>query len=734
MRRISCLLFSSVLLAVVSGCGNGGTNPSIGMTSITPSNGVVTGGTAVTIKGFGYSAPAQVTFDGVSAASINVVDAGTITCNTPAGSGSGWVDVVLTIGTDTVTRSNFFYYYTNPTISSLDVTEGPSSGYTDVTITGTGFLAGASVTFGGLDALEVTVAGDTSITCKTPAYPAGGAVDVAVSNTDGGSVTSAGAFLYRLPPTITSVSPSYADVVGGATITIDGTDFYGNTSNTIVTLDTTNITPASVTATQVTFVVPGTFTEGTYDLTFTNPDTQTGSMAHALFLYASGNLVYVNHATGSDSTGLGTVGSPYQTIGKGISMASAGQTVLVQNGTYDTESFPVALSAGVNVVGESVSGVGVVGGGAPAAVFQAVSVTGSATALKRLSVIGADADTGVGVAIGGSENIELASLDIYGQSRGVEVSSSEISMDSCRVRLNLGRGGMKILSSDVTATRCEFSDNTEENISGGGAGVYVDPDSTISFGLCTFVDNDATAGSADRPGGGMYVQGLGEIVNCMFSSNTASVGGGLITYNVPDVDVTNEPQLFIRNCIFYGNHAQNLGNPNTDGAAVAVVSEGADNTGTVLVNCVFADNTSSTQGASILCYAAFVDKKARPYIRNCIITGANANGYWGNNNSARPVFQYNCFYNNVLNHMNVAGLTYNTEWQVNTGYYSTPPLVQGVWNIVQDPGFLDAGVNNYRLAADSACIDAGDPDAAYNDTDASTNDMGAYGGPDGDWQ
>jgi hypothetical protein len=31
------------------------------------------------------------------------------------------------------------------------------------------------------------------------------------------------------------------------------------------------------------------------------------------------------------------------------------------------------------------------------------------------------------------------------------------------------------------------------------------------------------------------------------------------------------------------------------------------------------------------------------------------------------------------------------------------------------------------------CIDAGDPDSLYDDLDGSINDMGAYGGPDGDW-
>ena len=41
--------------------------------------------------------------------------------------------------------------------------------------------------------------------------------------------------------------------------------------------------------------------------------------------------------------------------------------------------------------------------------------------------------------------------------------------------------------------------------------------------------------------------------------------------------------------------------------------------------------------------------------------------------------------------------------------------------------------NGHHLQASSPCIDAGDPDAAYNDYDGSQNDIGCYGGPGGDW-
>ena len=38
-------------------------------------------------------------------------------------------------------------------------------------------------------------------------------------------------------------------------------------------------------------------------------------------------------------------------------------------------------------------------------------------------------------------------------------------------------------------------------------------------------------------------------------------------------------------------------------------------------------------------------------------------------------------------------------------------------------------IEDFHLMTGSGCIDAGDPDVSYNDTDGSRNDMGTYGGP-----
>ncbi len=84
-------------------------------TGIAPANGKTTGGTTVTITGAGFQPNATVTFDGVAATGVMVIDTNTITATTPA-HGSGTVNIVVT-NPDTTTGtliSGFIYAVLNP--------------------------------------------------------------------------------------------------------------------------------------------------------------------------------------------------------------------------------------------------------------------------------------------------------------------------------------------------------------------------------------------------------------------------------------------------------------------------------------------------------------------------------------------------------------------------------------------------------------------------------------------
>src|SRR5207245_10222688 len=91
--RLSCLFVVGLLFVVLAVHVYGGCFlPTV--TSVTPNTGPTTGGTAVTIKGTNFDAPATVTFGGEAATSVVLVNFTTITAATPANT-PGPVDLVV---------------------------------------------------------------------------------------------------------------------------------------------------------------------------------------------------------------------------------------------------------------------------------------------------------------------------------------------------------------------------------------------------------------------------------------------------------------------------------------------------------------------------------------------------------------------------------------------------------------------------------------------------------------
>ena len=206
-----------VTFAAISG-------PAPTVTNVSPSSGTTAGGTAVTITGANFAVGATVTFGSASATNVVVVSGTQITATTPAGSAGAAMVTVSNPGGQSGALAGAFTYIAPPTVTGVSPSAGPVAGGTAVTITGTNFASGATVTFGGTAATNVVVTNSTTITATTPAHAAG-AVAVAVTNSNGLSGNLANGFTYVAQPTVTGVSPSSGTTAGGTAVTITGTNF-----------------------------------------------------------------------------------------------------------------------------------------------------------------------------------------------------------------------------------------------------------------------------------------------------------------------------------------------------------------------------------------------------------------------------------------------------------------------------------------------------------------------------
>jgi hypothetical protein len=124
-----------------------------------------------------------VTFDGLSASNIVVINETTLTADTPAHA-AGTVDVVVTTAAGSDTLINGFTYLAIPTFTTINPASGSSIGNTGVTLTGTNFMGTTGVTFDGIPATSVHVVNNNAVTVVTPAHAAG-SVDVVITTPDG---------------------------------------------------------------------------------------------------------------------------------------------------------------------------------------------------------------------------------------------------------------------------------------------------------------------------------------------------------------------------------------------------------------------------------------------------------------------------------------------------------------------------------------------------------------------
>jgi hypothetical protein len=272
----------AIAAAEILTAGTGGVTGPAQPTGLSPASGSTAGGNAVLISGTNFHPEVIVLFD-TTAATLVSVDTTSIAAFTPPHA-AGAVNVTLRNpgAVDGVLPSGFTYVAPPPppvTVAN-PLACSPATGSTDggntVVITGTDFLTGATVLFGGISATVTAVAAG-SITVVTPAHAAG-AVDVAVTNPGASAGTLVSGFTYEAPPppppppsgvaVPTAVTPSTGTTAGGTAAVISGTNFvagaevrFDSTGAAIVSLEATAIAvftpPHAAAVVNVSVINPG---------------------------------------------------------------------------------------------------------------------------------------------------------------------------------------------------------------------------------------------------------------------------------------------------------------------------------------------------------------------------------------------------------------------------------------------------------------------------------------------
>ncbi len=328
------------------------------LTSLTPTSGKAQGGTSVTLNGAGFTAVGAgttvVSFGGVAATGVVVLDDARVQCLTPAGTGGAVVDVVLSNQNGSATLNAAYRRHALPTLTSVAPSRGSSNASSVVTLTGTGFLADGAgtntVLFGTVPASGVSVLSDTSLVCTAAAQPAGTQVDVSLSNANG-SVVLAAAFRFDAPaPTLTAVAPPSGLAAGGTSVTLTGTGFLafsaGTNTVTFGGVAATGVVVVSDTTLQC--LTPAGTAGASVDVRVSNVNGSALRAAAFTYLAAGPTLSAISPASGPAAGG-GTVtltGSGFQASGAGTNTVTFGGAAASNVSVLSDTSLTCTVPAG----------------------------------------------------------------------------------------------------------------------------------------------------------------------------------------------------------------------------------------------------------------------------------------------------------------------------------------------------------------------------------------------------
>jgi hypothetical protein len=205
----------AVGLVLTLACPDSAPPPTPTVTTLAPSGGSRGGGNVVDISGTGLAGATSVHFGATAAPQMRVLSPYAIAAVAPAGTGTADVTVTTPAGTSSRGSADQYAYIVpavtpkGPVVSGVTPANGPVSGGSKVTITGTSLGDAFAVDFGGTAATQVTVISTTEVQAVAPAVPFPGRVDIFVTTSDGTSApTPADIYTYGSPPPATATNLS----------------------------------------------------------------------------------------------------------------------------------------------------------------------------------------------------------------------------------------------------------------------------------------------------------------------------------------------------------------------------------------------------------------------------------------------------------------------------------------------------------------------------------------------
>lgn len=194
-------------------------------------------------------------------------------------------------------------------LTSLSVSDGPSTGGTSVGIAGTGFTAATSVDFGSTPAASFVVNGPNSITAVTPPTGAG-TVDVTVTTAGGSSaIVAADRFTLVAAPIVTQVSPTSGPIAGGTTVTLSGQHL---SAVSAVFLGDQQVGFTSISDAEITLVTPAGESPDSLEIYVSSLGGQSPTSGATQFTYlAPGPMASSSPAAAAPGTSITVSGSGY---------------------------------------------------------------------------------------------------------------------------------------------------------------------------------------------------------------------------------------------------------------------------------------------------------------------------------------------------------------------------------------------------------------------------------------